>query len=119
MAALREQVQVELADRRQEAVRVVVRRGAAVPLDLDEVGVRARHLAGEEALRSDLLERDDVVAEAHAHRRGARLEDAHDARAVDRVEAEHAVRIVVLAAREAPGSGRVPGEAGRGGRHAA
>ena len=65
VAALADQVQVELADRGQEAVRVLGRDGPVAVVDLVAVGerqLRARDAALEDAAGVDLLERDGLAA---------------------------------------------------------
>jgi hypothetical protein len=103
--ALADQVQVEVADRRRERVRVVDGERAAVAVvDREPVAqrrLRALHEALEDTAGVDLLERHDrAVAElrADAVRRGPQR--THNHAPVVRVRPEHGVRVGVLASDE-------------------
>ena len=106
MAALADQVQVELADRRQEAVRVLDRDLARLAV-VDLEAVRERQLGAiddalEDPARVDLLEVDRVAGGGQGTDRGgggAERAD-HDA-AVGGVRAQHVMRGRMLAADDA------------------
>ncbi len=101
MPALAREVEVELAERRQERVRVVelVHLAAGIR-DLEPVAERERRLrdgALEDARRVAQLERDRVAAlDEDAHAVGVRAVGADDHAAVLRVRAEDVVRVGVL-----------------------
>ena len=110
VAALADQVQVELADRRQEAVRVLDRdRARLAVVDLELVGerqLRLREAALEDAAGVDLLERDGLALrrdDGDGGGGGAPCADDH-AVAVG-VRAEEGVRLRVLAGVQAIGIG--------------
>ena len=105
VAALAEQVHVELADRRQEAVRVFDRDRAGVAVaDLELVGQRQVHAlepALEDAARVHLLERLVLaVGGDDLDLRGGRPERADHHRPVLGVSAQVRVRVGVLAGKE-------------------
>ena len=98
VAALAGEVQVELAERRQERVRVAQRECPALGVgDLELVAqrqLRAGDRALEHAARVAQLELDRRAAlRARDDRRGVRAERADDDAAVRRVGAEQAVRL--------------------------
>ena len=106
MAALADEVQVELADRRQEAVRVVDGDGPRLRVvDLEPVRERQLGALGdtlEHARRMDALELDGLaVGGDGAHGGGGRPVGTDDHAAVGRVGAQHAVRVAVLPVDEA------------------
>ncbi len=106
MAALADQVQVELAERRQEAVRVLDRdRARLAVVDLEAVGERKLGTgrdAFEDAPGVDLLELDGVTRGGHGtDRRRSGAERADDDTVVGIVRAQHVVRGRMLAADDA------------------
>ena len=104
VAALTDQVQVELAERRRVRVRVLDREApAGTVVDLEQVAERdsgPRDQPLEDPARMDLLELDGAaaVSRPHRHARGARAICAHDHRVVARVRAQQGMRVGVLAA---------------------
>ena len=106
VAALADQVQVELADGRQEAVRVVDRDGAGLAVvDLEPVGerqLRPLHHTLEDAAGVDELEVGRLaVGQQCADGRRAGAVGAHDDPAVGGMGSEDAVRLAVFAMDEA------------------
>ncbi len=116
VAALGEQVQVDFAQRRQEAVGVGdgVRVGALVA-DLqpvvDEVDERQRH---REQAGVDVLHREPVVADERDDFGRVRPERADDGVVAVLVGAQDAVRVVVCAGHQAGQVGRVGRQVGPG-----
>jgi hypothetical protein len=109
VAALGDEVQVELAERRQEAVRVValpvvpVGKPEAQPIGEGRLGVRRE---GRPHAAADRLHGDRGLAVGQEiDAGGIGVEGAHHAAAGDGVRAEDRVRVVVLAAGEALGLG--------------
>ncbi len=112
--ALADQVQVELAERGQETVRVVHLLLAALVRHVQRVGgdLRQRQHAGEQAvaLRD---ERGALAAGHHAHRAGEGAQRPEHDPARDRVCAQQGVRIVVGARQQASAVLRAQGGRGR------
>ncbi len=112
VAALVDQVQVDLAERRQVAVGVVdgVRRRAGVG-DLEPV---VGHLGHVEDAHPDAFvlvrERGAVGAVHHDDGLGQRPERAHGHRAVVDVRSQHAVRVAVAPLHDLVENGRVDGQ---------
>jgi hypothetical protein len=99
--ALAGQVEVELAERGRERIRVPQREDVAVGVvDLElvvERDLRAGHDALEDTARVHLLQRHVLVARVHLHGPRGRSQRAHHDAAVVLVGAQHRVRIAVLA----------------------
>ncbi len=103
-----DQVQVELAERRSERVRVAHDDGHRIRVgDLEVIAGQRVHArqGGLEHARGMLQPEVHRLAllGQHAHRRRRRAKRAHDEPAVGLVDAEHAVRIRVIARDEALG----------------
>ena len=115
VAALSDQVHVELAERRRKRVRIVEdERRPVAPGRLQPVVERrlaAWEVGGEEPRAVDLLHLDRSAAlREHAHRGCPGTEGAHDEPAALRMDAENAVWIVELARDDLP---ELPVEDGR------
>ena len=102
---LADEVQVDLAQRRQEPIRIVALPGVAVgELEAQAVvearGRRPGREAGPDAA-AHLLHRVPLARGQHRCGRGIRMERTDQQAVLDRVHAEHGVRIMMLAAPDA------------------
>ena len=106
--ALGDQVQVDVPERRREAIRVVELPGVAVgEAEADAIrelpGPQVRHEPRPQAVAHGLHRRDAAVRRDEPRGVGIGMEGANDRPVGGRVRAEDRVRVVVLTAREAGG----------------